>query len=307
MLKEFWTHLYESTILFAVSLFIVRFMGKRTLAQLSPFDLLYVIIMGAAIAIPLEDEKIKLSCGIIPVLVLTVLNYILSVVITKNRKIENLLQGPSTVLVRDGDVVVENLKKERITMADLLLLLRENDVWNINEVEEATIEPNGKLSVIKKKYMQAVTPKDLGLWTNQGIFPTLVIDSGEVIEDNLSKLEVGIDQVIKELSKKNLERLDKISSLWIDEEGNMIVGEENLMRDKIKNEFYKLNINKEDIEKEFGIDINLFLDAISLGLSDEQISDIIGCDLDNVKKIREKLGDVTSDIGINYKKDIPPE
>lgn len=307
MLKEFWTHLYESTILFAVSLFIVRFMGKRTLAQLSPFDLLYVIIMGAAIAIPLEDEKIKLSCGIIPVLVLTVLNYILSVVITKNRKIENLLQGPSTVLVRDGDVVVENLKKERITMADLLLLLRENDVWNINEVEEATIEPNGKLSVIKKKYMQAVTPKDLGLWTNQGIFPTLVIDSGEVIEDNLSKLEVGIDQVIKELNKKNLEKLEEISSLWIDEEGNMILDEENLMRDKIKNEFYKLNINKEDIEKEFGIDINLFLDAISLGLSDEQISDIIGCDLDNVKKLREKLGDVTSDIGINYKKDIPPE
>lgn len=307
MLEEFWTHLYESTILFAVSLLIVRLMGKRTLAQLSPFDLLYVIIMGAAIAIPLEDEKIKLSCGIIPVLILTVLNYTLSIVITKNRKIENLLQGPSTVLVRDGEVIVKNLKKERITMADLLLMLRENDVWNINEVEEATIEPNGKLSVIKKKYMQAVTPMDLGLWSNQGIFPTLVIDSGEIIEDNLSKLQVGIDQVIKELSKKNLGKLDEISSLWVDEEGNMILDEENLMRDKMKNEFYKLNINKKVIEKEFGIDINLFLDAVSLGLSDEQISDIIGCDLSKVKKIRKKLGDVTSDIGINYKKDLPPE
>lgn len=307
MLKEFLTHLYESTVLFAVSLLIVRLMGKRTLAQLSPFDVLYVIIMGAAIAVPLEDEKIKLSCGIIPVLVLTVLNYILSVLITKNRKIENLLQGPSTVLVRDGDVILENLKKERITMADLLLMLRENDVWNINEVEEATIEPNGKLSVIKKKYMQAVTSMDLGLWSNEGIFPTLIIDSGEVVEDNFDKLNVGIDQVINELSKKNLNSLEEISSLWIDEEGNISLDKRNSEGDKMGNKFHKLNINRKTIEEEYGININLFLDAVSLGLSDEEISYIIGYDLDKVKKTRKKLGNVTSDIGINYKKDLPPE
>lgn len=307
MLTEFWTHLYESSVLFAVSLIIVRLMGKRTLAQLSPFDLLYVIIMGAAIAIPLEDEKMKLSCGIIPVMVLTVLNYILSILITKNRKIENLLQGPSTVLVRDGDVIVENLKKERITMADLLLMLRENDVWNINEVEEATIEPNGKLSVIKKKYMQAATPMDLGLWSNEGIYPTVIIDSGEVVEGNLNKLDVGIDQVINELGKKNLTCLDEISSLLIDEEGNISLEKIKKERDKMKNKFHKLNINRKIMEEEYGININLFLDAVSLGLSDEEISDIIGYDLDKVKKIRKKLGNVTSDIGINYKKDLPPE
>lgn len=214
---------YRSIILFAVSLILVRFMGKRTIAQLSPFDLIVIIIMGSAIAIPLEDGKIKLIYGIVPVVVMSALNYGLSVIITKNRKIENFLQGTSTVLVRDGEVIIRNMKKERITIADLLILLREKNIANINEIEEATIEPNGKLSIIKKKEMQSVTPKDLGIWSNQGIFPTLIVDRGEVVQNNLDKIGVGIDQVLTELNKKGIKDLSEIKSAWIDEEGNMSI------------------------------------------------------------------------------------
>jgi len=222
LLRELYMHTYESIILFIVSLIVVRVMGRRTLAQLSPFDLIFVIIMGSAIAVPLEDDKIKLTSGIIPVLIISVLNYLLSIIITKNRTIENFLQGPSRILVRDGEVLVENLKKERITIADLLVLLREKNVWNINEVEEATIEPNGKLSVIKKKHMQNVTPKDLGLTKSQGIFPTIVIDSGQVVEDNLEKVGVGIEQLLRQLNKKGVATLEQIANVWVDEEGNVI-------------------------------------------------------------------------------------
>lgn len=216
-------HTYKSIILFGVSLVLVRFMGKRTIAQLSPFDLIVIIIMGSAIAIPLEDDKIKLSFGIVPVIIMSVLNYLLSVIITKNRKIENFLQGTSTVLVRNGEVIIRNMKKERITMADLLILLREKNISNINEVEEATIEPNGKLSIIKKKQMQTVTPKDLGLWSSQGIFPTLVIAGGQVVQDNLDRTGVGIEQLLGELRKKGIRNLEEIKSAWIDEEGNIEV------------------------------------------------------------------------------------
>ena len=153
MLKEIFMHTYKTLILFSVSLLLVRVMGKRTIAQLSPFDLIVIIIMGSAIAIPLEDDKIKLSYGIAPVIILSILNYILAILITKSRKIEDFFQGKSTVLVKNGEVMMKNLKKERITIADLLVLLREKDVTNINDIEEATIEPNGKLSILKKRQM----------------------------------------------------------------------------------------------------------------------------------------------------------
>ncbi|HHY70152.1 MAG TPA: DUF421 domain-containing protein [Thermoanaerobacterales bacterium] len=223
ILKDLFLHTYKSIILFTVSLVLVRLMGKRTVAQLSPFDLIFMIIMGSAIAIPLEDHDIKITHGIFPIIITSLLNYTLAILITKNRKVENFLQGTSRVLVRNGEVIIANLKKERITMADLLILLREKGVTNINEVEEAAIEPNGKLSVIKKKYMQTVTPRDLGLWSNQGIFPTLVIEQGEVVQDNLDRLGVSIDLMLRQLNQKGIGRLKEIRSAWIDEEGNVSV------------------------------------------------------------------------------------
>ncbi|MGB9812500.1 MAG: DUF421 domain-containing protein [Thermovenabulum sp.] len=221
MLKTFLILSLRSTVLFFVSLLIVRFMGKRTIAQLSPFDLIVIIIMGSAIAIPLEDKKIHLNYGIVPVVVMSLLNYLISIVISKNRVFENILQGTSTVLVRDGEVIIRNLKKERITMADLMILLREQNISNINDVEEATIEPNGKLSIILKKDKQPVTPKDLGLSATEGIFRTVVVSNGEVVKNSLDMANVGIEQLFSELKKRGINRLDELEKVWIDENGKI--------------------------------------------------------------------------------------
>ena len=79
LLKDLLLHTYKSIILFTVSLVLVRLMGKRTVAQLSPFDLIFMIIMGSAIAIPLEDHDIKITHGIFPVLITSLLNYMLAI------------------------------------------------------------------------------------------------------------------------------------------------------------------------------------------------------------------------------------
>jgi len=223
MWQELLMHAYKTIILFGVSLILVRFIGKRAIAQLSPFDLITMIIMGSAIAIPLEDNSIKLTYGIIPVSIISLLNYVLAILITKSRKLENLIQGRSTVLIRNGEVLINNMKKERITIADLLVLLREKNICNINEIEEATIEPNGKISIIKKKSMQPVTCQDLGLDGTQGIFPTLVVNDGEILKDNLSKIEVSIEQLISEINTKGIEKLNNISKAWFDENGKISI------------------------------------------------------------------------------------
>ena len=69
--------------------------------------------------------------------------------------------------------------------------------------------------------------------------------------------------------------------------------------------FNKLNVSRSEIKREFGVDLYLFLDAVALGLSDEEIAEIIGFDIETVRKVRQKLGNVGSDIGITYKKDQP--
>jgi uncharacterized membrane protein YcaP (DUF421 family) len=209
--------------LYLLCLLVIRIMGKRTIAQLSPFDLIVMIIIGDAIAIPMQDENVPILHGIIPVLTVSVLNYLMSIIITKSRLFENFLQGVSTALVKDGEVMVKNLRKERISMADLMILLREKDVDNINEVAEATLEPNGKLSIIKKRQYHAVTCDDLGIPPEAGNYQTVIIDNGEVVVDNLERLRVSMSHIIKELNKKGVLNIDKVSRVTIDENGNLNV------------------------------------------------------------------------------------
>lgn len=77
------------------------------------------------------------------------------------------------------------------------------------------------------------------------------------------------------------------------------------MIDNKKSFFSKIDVSAEQIKKEFGVDLYLFLDAVSLGLRDDEIADLVGYDLDKVKKVRSRLGDISSEIGINYKKNLP--
>ncbi|HHY41846.1 MAG TPA: hypothetical protein GX514_03235 [Thermoanaerobacterales bacterium] len=72
-----------------------------------------------------------------------------------------------------------------------------------------------------------------------------------------------------------------------------------------KSVFNKIDVSADEIKKQYGVDLYLFLDAVSLGLNDAEIADLTGYDLDKVIQVRKRLGNVTSEIGINYKKNLP--
>ena len=215
--------LIRTVVLFIMTLISIRIMGKRTLAQLSPFDLLTIIIIGSAVAVPMEDEKVPFIHGVIPIVTITIINYLIQTVILENRKIENFLQGTPSVLIRNGEIILKNLRKERVTLADLSVLLREKNVRNIDQVQEATFEPSGRLSVIRREVEEAVTLKDLGLSPSSGLFPTLVIDNGEVVYNNLQQSRVSISQLVAELQKRGIKDLGEVAKATLDETGSLVV------------------------------------------------------------------------------------
>lgn len=77
------------------------------------------------------------------------------------------------------------------------------------------------------------------------------------------------------------------------------------MTENKKSFFNKIDVSADQIKKEFDVDLYLFLDAVSLGLRDDEIANLVGYDLDKVKKVRRRLGNISSEIGINYKKNLP--
>ena len=104
----------------------------------------------------------------------------------KNKTARDFFEGKSTVLIKDGKVLEDNLKKEKYTSDELLELLRGNGAFSIAEVEFAVLEPSGELNVLLKKDSQPLTAKDLGLKVPNEKEPQTVIMDGNVLDEPLS-------------------------------------------------------------------------------------------------------------------------
>lgn len=154
---------FRSVVMFFLTLVAVRAMGKRSIAQLAPFDLTVIIIIGSAAALPLEEESISLWNGIVPILILSFLQYLLSVINLHWRGAEKVTQGMSTPLVVNGQIMHDNRKMERVSLSDLHIVLREKGVDRIEDVALAVLEPTGEVSVIFKKEARPVTVKDMDI------------------------------------------------------------------------------------------------------------------------------------------------
>ena len=156
---------WRSVLMFFLTLVAVRVMGKRSVGQLAPFDLVVIIIMGSVAALPLEEEQIHPLHGVIPILIMSFLQYVLSIVNLHWRGAEKVTQGMSTPLVVNGQILHDNLRRERVSDADLHIVLRQQGAERIEDIALAVLEPTGEVSVIKKKEAQPVTPKDMDLMT----------------------------------------------------------------------------------------------------------------------------------------------
>jgi uncharacterized membrane protein YcaP (DUF421 family) len=125
---------------------------------------------------------------IIPIFTLGLLQIFLSWINLYSRPLECITQGVSTLLVRNGQVIRANLYKERMSMADLIIFLREQGVENIAQVEEARLEPNGKVSVRLRPEERSLTPRDLVQTPSLNLAPAIRWQSARLRED-LARLQ----------------------------------------------------------------------------------------------------------------------
>lgn len=188
--KEILDLFWHTAVLYLIAFTVFRFMGKRSLANLAPFDLVVIIMIGEAAAIPIAEENVPILRGVIPVVILGGLQILISLLALWSRPFERMAQGTSTLLVKSGTILHRNLKKERLTVADLVMSLRDKDVSSLDEVEEAWLEPKGKITVIKKKEHQSLTPRDLGQLT--------VTTMDLLLEQNRRRLENQARQLLEQ-------------------------------------------------------------------------------------------------------------
>lgn len=138
----------RTALLWVTALVVFRFMGKRTLGKMGPFDFAVAIMIGEAVAIGMEDTHEPLINAVAITVALGILQWLLTWLNLRFRWLEKITQGMATPVVTNGKINHKVLRKERMSQADLLMELRQNQV-RLQDVKEARLEPTGKVSVQK--------------------------------------------------------------------------------------------------------------------------------------------------------------
>lgn len=155
-------HLGGRTIaIYIVAVIMVKLMGKREVGQLSPLDFVVGVIIGSVASAPMVDVELPLIPTLVPLVVLSGLEILASVLSLNNKKARRFLEDKPAIIVRDGQIDKDNMAKVRMNMDDLKQELRKYGVVDINQVEEGTLESGGSFTVILKKEFQPLTPNDL--------------------------------------------------------------------------------------------------------------------------------------------------
>ena len=148
----------------------------------------------------------------------------------KSKRFRDLVDGTSTILIKDGKIMEDNLKKEKYSISDLDSLLRQKNVFNIADVEFAMLEPKGDLSILLKKENRPLSPKDLNLQVAADKVPQTIIMDGTIINDAMSAAEKDRNWLHTELDKLGV-TIENVFMGQVDSYGELTV---DLYDDQIK-------------------------------------------------------------------------
>ncbi len=191
-------------------LFITLFMGKRAIGEMPVFDFLIVIILGALVGADIADPKIEHLPTALAIIFIGIFQRVVANWKISNRKIGKLLTLEPTVVIQNGKFIDKNLKKIRYSIDNVLQMLREKDVFDINEVETAIIEPNGALSVLKKPEKNAVTREDMNIVNTTSLISLPVIIEGTIYSDVLRDFNLSEEWLIQQLSTQGIYNINRI-------------------------------------------------------------------------------------------------
>ncbi|MFZ5647214.1 MAG: YetF domain-containing protein [Bacillota bacterium] len=211
----------RTLVLFAVVVIGLRLMGKRQIGQLQPYELVIVIMLSALAAIPMENSGVPLISGLVPIVTLIVVHVTLSYITLKSDRARGVICGTPSVLIENGKIVEQEMKRLRYNINELLEQLRAQNMPNIADVEFAILETSGHLSVIPKSQKRPVVPEDMNLPTKyEGLPVTLIID-GHVFQKNLAKINLSENWLRSELLKFNVSDPKEVLFASLDTEGKL--------------------------------------------------------------------------------------
>ncbi|MBQ6626466.1 MAG: DUF421 domain-containing protein [Ruminococcus sp.] len=141
--------LFRTVLLYVFIILAVRIMGKRQLSDMQTSELVVTLVISDIAAIPMQNTEQPLLSGLLPITMLVALEIIVSIIMLKSRRFRKIICGNPVVIIKDGKILEDQIKKLRITYEDLYSLLRQQEVFDVSQIKYGIVETNGSVSLLK--------------------------------------------------------------------------------------------------------------------------------------------------------------
>jgi len=220
-LLHHWIISYRSFILYVVVLIAMRLMGKRQMVQLQPYEFVIAIMIAELAVLPIENIHSPITHSIYPIVILAGLEIIISTLSLKNEKIRTLISGRPTIVIENGHIRENTLRKLRYNLDELMGQLRNCGYHDVTDVEFAVLETSGQLSVFARSQSRPVTPKDLKVATPyEGLTVPLVLD-GVIKFENLELCGLNYSWLAESIKKAGLKDIKDVFYAGLNTQGQL--------------------------------------------------------------------------------------
>ena len=177
----------RTLLMYLMLLLAVRLSGKRQLGQLEPAEFVVTMLIANLAGIPLEDGDVPLLAGAVPILTLLAGELLLTWLTVGSLRLRRLLCGKPVILIDNGALLTDNLRRTRLTVDELTSRLRQKDVLSIRDVQFAVLETNGQLSVFPWPDTRPPSAREAGVETEARDLPVTLVEDGKLNTDNLPR------------------------------------------------------------------------------------------------------------------------
>lgn len=209
----------RTIVLYAFVIFAIRIMGKRQISDMQPSELVATLIISNIASLPMQNTSQPFFSGVIPVVILVALEIITSAFMLKNSKFRRLVCGNPIVVIRDGVILQNQMRRLRLSNEDLFTQLRQQDVFNIEDIQYCIVETNGSISVLKKPEKRQPTAENLNIQIQDKKIQAVVINDGEILDNSLYLCQKDENYIYKIL-KKEKKKVSDIFIMTLDGIGN---------------------------------------------------------------------------------------
>ncbi len=211
----------RTVILYILIIAGLRLMGKRQVGELEPSELVVSLLIADLAAVPMQDFGIPLLTGVIPILVLLAMTMILSVLTMKFPALRAMLCGKPSIVVRDGKPDQREMRRNRLTVDELLEELRMNGYTDLTKIKYAVLETNGQLSVLPYAGQKPPCAQQLGIDTTDPGLPRVIISDGLVMKENLTAAGYNTKWLARQLQKHRIDSAEHVFLMTVDELGGV--------------------------------------------------------------------------------------